>query len=384
MSAASVHRTARFWISLLLVLFLPFSQVTAQDHSINRIRDQARTAAAPQSRIEPMPIAMYDTDIGFGYGAKVFVLNTLGRQESFDLIAFNSTGGERWYKLVFSVPDFELRQGTVYPLSLDLSLEYDKYIKNKFFGLGSWSRFSDEERYTKEISEAALTLSRGFTAQLVGQVGVRFRTVRNFNFEEDSLFYTLHPRHQGRVTNTSVFVTFRYDTRDSYINPSRGIVLQAEAENIPDFRTNDVPHTRYTATLQYYRPLIAPDVVFAFRGIARDLEGGDLPVQVLLPIGGVNTMRGMAQDRFLDSASALVNAEIRFPLVWRFGAVAGVDAGKVWNMASKFDFDGWAWNLALGLRFYMETFVVRMDIGFGRDDWGEKNTGFYFNFGHLF
>jgi len=339
---------------------------------------------SPASRIEPMPIAMYDTDIGFGYGAKVFLLNTLGRRESFDVIAFNSTGGERWYKLVFSLPDFELRQGTVYPLALDLSLEYDKYIKNRFFGIGSGTRFSDEERYTKELSDVALTLSRGFTPRLIGQVGLRYRTVRNFNFEEDSLFYTLHPRHRGRVTNTSVFAVFRYDSRDSYINPSRGIVLQAEIEHIPDLEANDVPHTRYTATLQYYRPLIAPDVVFAFRAIARDLEGADLPVQVLLPIGGVNTMRGMAQDRFLDSASALVNAEIRFPLLWRFGGVAGVDAGKVWNMAGKFDLDGWARNLALGLRFYLETFVVRMDIGFGRDAFGESNTGFYFNFGHLF
>ena len=95
-------------------------------------------------------------------------------------------------------------------------------------------------------------------------------------------------------------------------------------------------------------------------------------------------MRGMAQDRFLDSASALMNAEVRFPLYRRLGGVVGLDAGKVWNMSGKFDLEGWASNLALGLRFYLDTFVVRVDVGFGQDAFGEKNTGFYFNFGHLF
>jgi len=336
------------------------------------------------SRIDPLPIAMYDTDIGFGYGAKVFFLNTLNRRESFDLIAFNSTGGECWYKLVFSVPDFELRQGTVYPFSLDLSLEYDTYMQNRFFGIGSGSRFSDEERYTKEIVECKLTFSRGLTPQLVGQAGLRYRTVRNDNFEDDSLFYSLHPRHRGRVTTAALFIAFRHDTRDSYINPSRGIVLQAEIDHVPHLSINDVAVTRYSAQVQYFRPLFTPEVIFACRAIGQDLEGSDLPVHVLLPIGGVHTMRGMAQDRFLDSASALVNAEVRFPLIWRLGGVVGYDTGKVWNMSTKFDLHDWARNVAVGLRCYLETFVVRFDIGFGRDAFGEKNTGFYFNFGHLF
>ncbi|MFC1500464.1 BamA/TamA family outer membrane protein [Candidatus Zixiibacteriota bacterium] len=337
-----------------------------------------------ETTIEPMPIFMYDTDVGFGYGAKAFLLNTVGWNESFDLILFNSTGGERWYKLVFSLPDFELRQGTVYPFSVDLSLEYDKFIKNKFFGIGNQTRFSDEERYTKELSDVKLTFSRGFTPQMVAQVGIRFRTVRNFNFQIPSIFDSLAPLNRARVTNTSIYANFRYDTRDSFINPSRGIVLQGEVEHIPDTFSNDVPHTRLSGWFHYFRMIRDPGVIFAFRAIAQDLEGEGLPVQVLLPVGGVNTMRGMAQDRFLDSASALINAEVRFPLYRRLGGVVGFDAGKVWNMSRNFDLERWASNLAVGLRYYLETFVVRVDIGFGQDAFGEKNTGFYFNFGHLF
>src|SRR5512135_2410606 len=61
--------------------------------------------------LEGLPILSYDTDTGFGYGAKLFLLNLLGGNESLDAIAFQSSKGERWYRLVIALPDFELRQG---------------------------------------------------------------------------------------------------------------------------------------------------------------------------------------------------------------------------------------------------------------------------------
>jgi outer membrane protein assembly factor BamA len=220
---------------------------------------------------------------------------------------------------------------------------------------------------------------------MVGQAGLRYRAVSNSNFDEErGLFLSLPARYRRAVANVSLFGSYRYDTRDSYINPSKGIVLQGEVEHAFDMGGKAAPFTRYAAWFQYYRTLFRPGVVFALRAIGQDLEGEDLPVAVLLPIGGVNTMRGMAQDRFLDSASALINAELRVPLFWRFGGIVGFDAGKVWNMSSKFDLTDWASNLAVGLRFYLETFVVRVDVGFGQDAFGKKNTGFYFNFGHFF
>jgi hemolysin activation/secretion protein len=106
---------------------------------------------------------------------------------------------------------------------------------------------------------------------------------------------------------------------------------------------------------------------------------GDLPVQVLLPIGGNATLRGSPQDRFLDKVAAIGNAELRFPIFWRFGAIGGLDAGKVWSSFGKLDVQRWAVNPTVGLRFYMDTFLVRLDIGFG-----SETTGFYLNFGHIF
>jgi hypothetical protein len=87
----------------------------------------AQVDSTKRAGIELFPILSYDTDAGFGYGAKAFFYDQLNTRESFDIILFNSTKGEQWYKFVFSTPDFESRQGTEFPLALDVTFEYDKW-----------------------------------------------------------------------------------------------------------------------------------------------------------------------------------------------------------------------------------------------------------------
>jgi len=333
-----------------------------------------------RSKIELFPILMYDTSTGFGYGAKIFYLNPLKWNESFDLVLFNSTKGEQWYRLTFSWPDFEQRQGKIYPLAFDLMIDYDKWIKNSFFGIGSNSEFEDREYYTREPFELRLTFSRGFSTYIVGQIGASYKTIGNSNFSEESCLENLQPElNHLRVNAASFFLNLRYDTRDSFINPSRGLVLQGEAEIVPDTSLSNVAFTRLSIWLHHYYTLFYPKTVMAIRLGLQSLSGEDLPVQVLLPIGGNRTLRGFPQDRFLGKTSAVFNAELRFPLYWRLGGVIGFDAGKVWDSPNKIDLCRWATNPTVGLRLYMDTFVIRADIGFGKD-----TTGFYFNFGHIF
>jgi hemolysin activation/secretion protein len=131
--------------------------------------------------------------------------------------------------------------------------------------------------------------------------------------------------------------------------------------------------------IQYYTELFYPTTVFAARLWFQGLFGDDVPVQMLLPIGGTRTLRGYVQDRFLDMVSGVANVELRFPIFWRFGGVLGYDLGKVWHRPGEMDLKRWAVNPVAGLRFVFDTFVVRLDLGFG-----PETTGFYLNFGHLF
>jgi endonuclease/exonuclease/phosphatase family metal-dependent hydrolase len=327
---------------------------------------------------EYLPMISYDTDVGFGYGLKSFFLDQLDLRESFDLILFNSTKGERWYRMVFSLPDFELRQGTVYPLALDIILDYDKYLKNVFFGVGSDTRSEDREEYTREPFEAQVIVSRGFSRYTVAQAGVRYRWIRNSNFSDTSAVFLLpYPGSSGTATVYSVRTSVRYDTRNSFINPSRGLVLLAEAELAPAI--GDASFYQLAATFQYYATLMYPKTVLALRFAGRFLEGDTVPIQYLLSLGGNNTLRGYPQDRFLGRVSFVTNMELRFPIVWRFGAILGIDAGNIWTSPSGVKSGDWKGNTAVGLRFSMDTFLVRADLGFS-----SETTGFYLNFGHVF
>jgi len=327
-----------------------------------------------------LPILSYDTDVGFGYGAKVFFLNPFGAKESIDIVAFNSTKGERWYRIVLSVPDFELRQGKHYPLAMDITLDYDKYINNGFFGVGNASRDEMKELYTREPLELSIVASRGWTSESVSQLGLKGRVIRNYFFQSDSGLAVLAPAlNQGTARLLSFMLNHRYDSRDSYIDPSRGTVLQAEVEHAFDAGFTNVVATRYSFTGQFYWTLFYPKSVLAMRAKWSVINGADLPVQVLTSIGGTNTMRGSPQDRFLDNVGIVVNAELRFPIWWRFGGVFGWDSGKVWRTTGDADLTAWPSNPVVGLRLFMDTFIVRADIGLGTE-----TTGFYLNFGHLF
>ena len=343
-------------------------------------KESEKLPKSSESTVEPFPIASFDTDVGLGYGAKCFILNKLGSEESFDCTFFNSTKGERWYRFVFSIPDFELRQGKEYPIAFDLAVDYDKWIKNSFFGIGSRSSYDKREYYSREPLDISATLSKAYSAVEVAQAGVRYKTVRNFNFSDSSaLANLLPPANAATASFESFFVNVRYDTRNSFINPSSGFVAQGQVEQTVHTSFSSSEFSILSFTLQYYAVLFYPTTVLAVRLMGQDVVGSNLPVQVLSSVGGNLTLRGYPQDRFLDHLGGVANAELRFPIVWRFGGVLGYDAGKVWRSATDVDLGRWAVNPVAGLRFYMETFVVRCDVGFGHDA-----TGLYFNFGQLF
>lgn len=372
-----------------LVLADPISGVTASDHygvavAIPPDPDAppdlvARQTPRADPAIEAFPILSYDTDAGFGYGGKGFLLNQIGLNESIDLTLFNSTKGERWYRLVVSLPDLETRQRTVYSLAVDLIIDYDKYMTNSFFGLGNSSRFEDREYYTREPLEISVLASRGVSESFVLQGGLRFHYVANRGFPADGrLAQDPHPLTQSVVRAYAVVVSARYDNRNSVVEPSFGWVIEGEGTRAPFRPAGGVVFTRFHLLVQRYTTLFLPTTVLALRAKLQAIEG-DVPVQLALPLGGNNTLRGFVQDRFLGQAVIMANAEIRFPVFWRVGGVVGIDAGIVWPTLSAAQWTGWRWNPTAGLRFSMDTFVVRCDVGFG-----PETTGLYLNFGHIF
>jgi len=357
-----------------IVTDIDISRVTAESPK------ETDTVVAPDTfKKNAFPMAMWDPNAGFGYGAKAFLLNPFGQSESFDLTAFQTTKGDRWYRFVFSLPDLETRRGKKYPLAVDVTVDYDKKISSNFFGVGNQSRLSDRVSYTREPLTGTLALSRG-SGRTVGQAGVKYATISM----EPAAAKTGHPTLStapdlGRRSYASLFGSVSYDSRDSYLNPSEGKVLLAEGEFAPGSGAGTVKFGRVAAWFQSYTVLFYPKSVLAVRFGGQSLIGNNLPVHVLLPLGGAGDLRGSVMGRYVDNSCALANAELRFPLVGRLAGMVGMDAGVVWSSLKQATLKGWTTNPTVGLRYNLKTFVVRMDVGFGRE-----STRFNLSFGHLF
>lgn len=339
-----------------------------------------RYEVPPEGRTEILPFPSYDTDAGLGLGVKIFALNYLRQEESMDVTLFWSTKGERWIRTVFSMRDFEVRQGEEYPLAVDATVDYDKWVSYKFFGVGNESRYDSLETYTREPLEISILLSHGFTSSVVGTAGIRYRWVNNSSLDPSGKLAALPPSaNQGSASGLGLVMSLKYDSRDSYIHPSSGLVFLAETELAPSWSVGNTAYFRGLGSLCWYADILPFGTILAARAYLEGVGGPDLPVQMLVGVGGTRSLRGTLQDRFLDRVAAVTNCELRFPILWRIGGIAGIDAGKVWNSLSSIDVAGWEMSPVAGLRLYMDTFVVRADVGFGRE-----TTGVYLNFGHLF
>jgi outer membrane protein assembly factor BamA len=333
---------------------------------------QTDSLSLRRSEWEVFPILNYDSDAGFGYGGKAFIYNQLDKNESFDLTLYNSTKGERWYRFVFSTPDIQRRQGTKYPIAFDLTLDYDKWINYKFYStyynFQTGKMANRSENYIREPIELIAMFSRGFTKHFVAEIGTRFKSISCYNFDKTGTLQHITPTDAKYI---SFIFNFRWDTRTNFINPQNGFVMEIDNEYSPDFFEQGYPFYKIGILGQHYLTLFKPNFVWANRIILQKIS--KVNYQLQLPLGGNTTIRGLPQDRYLSMSLTLINSEFRFP-IWRLlGGIAGVDIGN--NEATP----DWIIDPVIGLRFYMDNFVVRFDVGFG-----SETTGIYFNFGHIF
>lgn len=359
-------------VSLILLLLLYFTNILYAESIGDSISTDVK-----ETDWEVFPIISYDTDAGLGYGIKGYLRNLMGGDESYDLILYNSTKGERWYRFQFSLPDYEVRQGTDYGYALDLIIDYDKWISYYFYGIGNYSLYENSKSYTNEPFNINLILNRTITSELILQTGVKYERISYINFPIPSL-----PDNYAFIRTAdqlSFMINALFDTRNSIINPDKGICITTGFETSPSLSFTKSSFSKAFLTYQFYHKILLPGLVFAGRISADQLIGSNIPIQFLLPVGGTQTLRGFRQDRFIDRSRTLVNAELRFPIWRRFGGIAGIDAGRVYPSLREFSFKNWKINPVLGLRYYMNNFVVRADVGISNE-----TTGFYLNFGHIF
>jgi hypothetical protein len=329
--------------------------------------------------VEPAPIVAFDPVTGWGLGAAGRFRDLLQMSESLTLLASGSTRGERVAQLSLSAPGADVRRGKLYALAIDVSVDYSLWTDAAYFGLGNSSSRANRENFSRETFGFRVTAEHAFTLCTVGYGGLKYASDRNFRFGGiGRLAKSAPPGSASRIAFASCLLGFRFDSRDNVADPSQGVLAGGEEEYAPS-GSETRQFIRLSAHYEDYTVLFYPRTVLALRCAMTGVAGSDLPIQLLTPLGGGATLRGFARERYLDNIAAWINAELRFPLVWRIGGAAGVDAGRVVPALSKLSFARWSHNSVLGLRYVADPLVVRVDVAFSRE-----LTGAYLCLGQFF
>ena len=343
---------------------------------------QDESSVDQEKSMSVFPFLMYDTDIGLGYGGRAKFIDYLSKRESFDFIIFNSTKGERWYGFLFSIPDTEIRQGKKYSFSFDLRAEYQKYLKYYFYGIGADSREEDQTEFINEQKKLQLTIGKGFSPHFVVEASYFLKNVHYKDPTEDRPFTdTLDA--VGEQFSPYVSLIVRYDSSDSQIHPTRGIRLIFQNDLASSFFGNkNASFYRFSLDFRKYTLLFGQRDVLAFRALVQKISGEEVPLFEMPDLGGsseMSAMRGYRLNRFVDKGKFLFNAEYRFLLWKKLGGNIFLDGGLVWPSWSEIKLDNIAVDAGWGLRYYLQNFIARFDMGLSNE-----GLSIYFNFGHVF
>ncbi len=218
--------------------------------------------------------------------------------------------------------------------------------------------FYDDNRYG-----VSATFGHPFTDDLRGFVTLRHDQIDITRNQVSDI----NPLGLGKGSINGIAVNGIYDTRDDLFNPHLGTFVQGGISHAGlggSFNFN-----KYTAEIRHYLP-IADRHTFALRGWYGKVTGNNIPGSEFFYAGGVDTLRGYTQNRFVGTDFLVMSAEYRFPLgnIKFLNGAVFADYGNAWFPGvtdSRLRLDG-----GVGLRIVFPSLglgVIRVDYAFSEE-----------------
>lgn len=336
------------------------------------------------SKIITAPILSYspETSLGFGVGAKY-------------LFKFKGSGEEtRTSNMPVSLLYTLNSQFFVYS-GFEIFTNQEKWVisgniifqnyPRLYYGIGQNSPETNEEIYDNyQFLFEPILLKQAFTRYLFLGGGVRYNKIYKTKIEPNKLLATSQPSGFDGSTSVGFELAALYDSRDNILNASRGWYLELTKGFYGTALggTHQFELTRFD--LRHYLK-VSPknDDVLAFQAIGH-FANGDAPLSELALFGNEETMRGYVEGRFIEEN--LLAAQVEYRKTFkdsRFGMVAFLGAGDVFNKSKDLSLNDIKLNYGVGLRFMLdkkEKLNVRFDFGSGN----ETDGNFYVNIAEAF
>jgi len=171
------------------------------------------------------------------------------------------------------------------------------------------------------------------------------------------------------------------DQRNNVFYPTQGKYLELGLLYSGKAVGSDFEFAKFTVDARKYWGREDSEAVFALNAYL-EFNTGQPPFTHLSMVGGTRLLRGYYQGRYRDRQMAILQAEYRFPIIWRF---KGTVFGGLGNLADKpqdLQLTNMRYTLGLGLRFLLlkeEKAHIRIDYGFG-----QNTSGVYITVGEAF
>ena len=400
--------------------------------------------------ITGLPLLNSDPDAGFGFGARAYLYDNGPKNDRmFDYTpyrqrvygqAFFTTGGYQFHTIDYDAP-YLFRQ----PYRLRASLVFEKNTAANYFGTGpesldrlrfpaqnrSYANYSDytnalrtddgttaftrENQYRYQRPEAVATIERDLFGGLVRVLGgLDFSYVSIEQWTGRTVATDGDDRVQaptrldrdcaagknvgcGGGWDNSLKLGIAFDTRDFEPDPNSGVFVELTGafSGKPLGSADDWARITF-APRAYWSPFPKlADLVVAARGVV-SMQTKDVPFYAMdrmsftdydrIGLGGLRTIRGFHQDRFVGRTTVLANVELRWTFYdfnlkkqhFALMAVPFFDIGRPFDTISDFELKRFRNGQGAGLRIgWNQATIIAVDYGVSRED-----STLYINFNH--
>lgn len=355
---------------LLALLTLKYSPALAQEQTVeNETVDPPKPKMRSVKGLIPAPVLYYTPDTRIGFGASL-----LGY---FRLRSYTDTTYTR-LSLARLVVDYTLNKQTDQWLYWNIFTREERLMlrgelrhriyTDRFYGIGNDTRREDRELYDYNLVSAKIAVLKNVGFRSFLGPDLQYTEYYDVQLEEGSQLRSKQIPGYQKGRNIGLGAIFLIDHRNNTAYPSRGFYLELSGYHFgktfgSDFRYNNI-NFEFN---RYYG--LGNDRVLATNTMLR-LNKGEVPVQRLATAGGDKILRGYARNRFHDDHFAGTQAEYRFPLFWRLGAVAFAGIGDVFDKPSDISFSTVKYSVGTGLRYAIrpeQKLNSRLDVGYGRE-----------------
>jgi len=194
-------------------------------------------------------------------------------------------------------------------------------------------------------------------------------------------------REQGTKLNSAVEFSVTRDTRDSFVEPTRGS-RNSVAVTFAGLG-GDTRFYKVEAESAWFFPLPLFNLVWAVRGLAGFADGWggkELPIFERFFLGGATTLRGQrtrsvaprdAEGRVIGGDKELLfSTELLIPVVPRFRLALFFDAGNAYGFGKDFDPTDLRLGIGAGVRFLSPFGPLRLEYGYNLDRKGDEKIGY--------